>query len=112
MPFFTAGQLVASERLAKQSGFVEIRCARHPWTHGYIAVFDHPYFAVTGASGAFTIDSLPAGTYTLAVWHEGMITPVQRTIQVPAGAQTKADVALQLDVNARSTTIAVNKSAK
>ena len=36
----------------------------------YIAVFKHPYFAVTGANGSFDIKNLPPGTYTLEAWHE------------------------------------------
>ena len=47
-----------------------IRCDVHPWMKAYVHVFDHPYFAVTGADGAFEIDRIPAGTYTLIAWHE------------------------------------------
>src|SRR5581483_7708647 len=65
MPFFNVGQVVASERLAKEPGIVEVRCVQHPWTHAYIAVFDHPYFAVTDPDGSFKMDSLPPGTYKM-----------------------------------------------
>jgi len=85
MPFFNEGQVVASEKLAKTSGVVEIRCARHPWTRAYIAVFDHPYFDVTDASGKFTIDSIPAGTYTVMVWQDGMDKPESHRVQIAAG---------------------------
>ena len=85
MPFFNEGQVVASEKLAKTSGIVEIRCAQHPWTRGYIAVFDHPYFDVTDASGKFTIDSIPAGTYTVMVWQDGMDKPEAHRVQIAAG---------------------------
>ena len=96
MPFFNAGQVVASERLAKKSGIVSVICAMHPWTHAYIAVFDHPYFAVTAADGAFRIDSVPPGTYKLMVWHEGAAQPLERQVQVAANSATKLDVALTL----------------
>jgi hypothetical protein len=36
----------------------------------YIGVLDHPFFAVTGDGGAFTIGKLPAGEYVIAAWHE------------------------------------------
>ncbi|HEY4129017.1 MAG TPA: hypothetical protein VGM50_00250, partial [Gemmatimonadaceae bacterium] len=42
MPFFNAGQVVATEKLAKKSGIIEVRCVQHPWTRAYIVVFDHP----------------------------------------------------------------------
>jgi hypothetical protein len=92
MPFFNAGQVVASEKLAKSSGIVEIRCTRHPWTHGYIAVFDHPYFDVTDASGKFSIDSIPPGTYTVMVWQEGMDKPEPHRVQIAAGGSATLDL--------------------
>ena len=33
-------------------------------------VFNHPFFAVTGDDGTYTISGLPPGTYTVSVWHE------------------------------------------
>ena len=92
MPFFNAGQVVASEKLAKVSGIVEIRCAQHPWTHGYIAVFDHPYFDVTDAAGKFSIDSVPPGTYTVMVWQEGMDKPESHRVQIAAGGSATLDL--------------------
>jgi hypothetical protein len=84
-PFFNVGQIVATERLAKTPGMVEVRCVQHPWEHGYIAVFDHPYFAVTEDNGTFKIDSLAPGTYKLMMWHEGLAKPVEQQVQVAAG---------------------------
>ena len=91
-PFFNSGQMVASERLAKTTGVVEVRCARHPWTRAYIAVFSQPYFAATERNGKFKIDSLPPGNYTLMVWSPGDAKPVERQIQVTAGGDTRVDL--------------------
>jgi hypothetical protein len=96
MPFFNDGQVVASERLAKKPGIVEVRCTLHPWTRGFIAVFDHPYFAVTDANGAFTIDSLAPGSYTMMVWHEGMSQPASQHVQVAANGTAKVDLAIRV----------------
>ena len=84
-PFFNSGQIVATERLAKAPGIVEVRCADHPWEHGFIAVFDHPYFAVTEDDGSFKIDSLAPGSYKLMVWREGLAKPTEQQVQVAAG---------------------------
>ena len=84
MPFFNSGQVVASERLAKVPGVVDVQCVRHPWMHSYIAVFNHPYFAVTDEKGTFAIDSLPPGTYTMLAWREGMASPSSQVVQVAA----------------------------
>lgn len=96
MPFFNEGQVVASEKLAKRPGIVEVRCVQHPWTRGYIAVFDDPYFAVTEEGGAFKIDSLPPGTYTVHVWHEGMKQPLTQRVTISAGGNAKLDLAIKL----------------
>jgi plastocyanin len=47
-----------------------VTCRQHPWEHGHIAVLPHPFFAVTGRNGAFTIEALPPGDYEVVVWHE------------------------------------------
>ena len=84
-PFFNSGQIVATERLAKTPGVVAVTCADHPWERGFIAVFDHPYFAVTEDNGSFKIDSLAPGSYKLKVWREGMEKPTEQQVQVAAG---------------------------
>jgi plastocyanin len=58
---------------------VPLECNVHGWMQAYVGVTDHPYFAVSGADGTFTISGLPAGTYTLEAWHETLGT---RTAQV------------------------------
>ena len=47
-----------------------IKCDVHPWMKAWVAVFDHPYFAVTDKDGNFKIDGIPAGTYEVIAWQE------------------------------------------
>lgn len=89
-----AGQVVPSEKIAARPGIVEIRTAQQPWTRGYIAVFDHPYFAVADASGRFTIDSLPPGTYTVKVWHERLEKPMEQRVVVVSGGRGQLELRL------------------
>lgn len=89
-----AGQVVPSETIADKAGIVEARCEFHPWVRAYVAVFDHPYFAITDAKGSFTIDQLPAGTYMVKVWHEGMAQPAEQ--RVVMGARGTGQVQLQV----------------
>lgn len=56
---------------------IPIRCDLHPWMKGFIAVFDHPYFQVTGPDGSFSFSPLPPGKYTVAVWHEKLGSQTQ-----------------------------------
>ena len=57
---------------------VRFMCNVHGWMSAYVGVMAHPFFAVTGADGAFEIKGLPPGTYTLAVWHETFGTQTQQ----------------------------------
>lgn len=47
-----------------------IKCDVHAWMEAYCAVLDHPFFAVTGLDGEFTIGDLPPGDYEIEAWHE------------------------------------------
>ena len=49
---------------------VKFKCDVHPWMAAYVFVMTHPFFAVTDASGSFSIPDLPPGRYTLHAWHE------------------------------------------
>lgn len=49
---------------------VPLECSVHGWMHAWVGVLSHPYFATTSPDGSFTIANLPAGTYTIEVWHE------------------------------------------
>lgn len=55
---------------------IRIDCDLHPWMRAWVVVAEHPFYAVTGASGEFALGSLPPGPYTLTVWQEtlGMVT--------------------------------------
>ena len=49
---------------------IEVKCDIHGWMRGYVGVFDHPYFALSGEDGSFTLNNVPPGEYTLEAWHE------------------------------------------
>jgi hypothetical protein len=49
---------------------VKIKCDFHPWMTAWVFAMTHPFFAVTDESGAYTIEGLPDGEYTLVAWHE------------------------------------------
>lgn len=65
------------EVFSREEVAIPVKCNVHPWMRGYIAVFKHPYFAVTGKDGAFDLSNLPPGTYTIKAWHEKLGTATQ-----------------------------------
>jgi plastocyanin len=49
----------------------KVKCDVHPWMGAWVAVFEHPFFAVTGDDGKFTIKGNPPdGDYKVVAWHE------------------------------------------
>ncbi|HEY0777755.1 MAG TPA: carboxypeptidase-like regulatory domain-containing protein [Gemmatirosa sp.] len=88
-----AGQVVPSERVIATPGTVEVRGELQPWLRAWVLAFDHPYFATTDATGAFTLDGVPPGTYQLVAWHDRLGRSVQRVTVAP-GAGVTADVRL------------------
>lgn len=72
---------------------VRFKCDVHPWMAAYVAVLDHPWFAVTGDDGSFSIPDVPAGTYTVEAWHEAL--PVQTAEVTVAGADVTASFTFQ-----------------
>lgn len=72
---FNFGQPTPSIRtqvFRRAEGAIKIKCDVHPWMVSYLHVMDHPFFATTASDGTFTIENVPAGTYTLVAWHEKM----------------------------------------
>ncbi|MEO8336010.1 MAG: hypothetical protein ABI664_13615 [bacterium] len=88
-------QVIPTELPFVAPGMVAVRDADHPWTRAYLAVFDHPYFAVTGNGGSFTIDGVPAGKYKLNAWHERTGVTTQ-DVDVADNAATKVTVTLSV----------------
>lgn len=88
--------VVPSARIAAEPGFVRVRLTRHQFVRGFVAVFDHPYFAVTNRAGRYRIPGVPAGTYHVRVWHERGGDPIERTVTVKPGKQVEFDTTLVL----------------
>lgn len=87
------GQVVPVSTALAKPGVVEARCDLHPWARAWIAVFDQPYFTTTARDGAFALDSVPPGKYTVVAWHP-RLGVTRDTVRV--GANGEAVVELKL----------------
>ncbi len=94
VPLFESGGVVPLDRMLTTPGVIRVHCARHAWERAWIAVFDQPYVTLASPDGAFTIDSLPAGSYTVATW-----SPVHGTGRsaVRVSANALAEVVVRFD---------------
>lgn len=94
-----AGNHASTERF-DQAGIVTLGCNIHDWMLGYVVVVDTPWFAKTGDDGQLTIINVPAGRYTLQLWH-----PRQSSGTAPTSETVTLDAAAPLQ---RSYTIALH----
>src|SRR5262252_3593717 len=74
------GQPPIEATFAREEIAIPVKCNEHPWMRAYIAVFRHPFFAVTGTDGRFELKNLPSGTYVITAWHEKLGSVEQKLI--------------------------------
>lgn len=89
---FNQGQPVQGVRyshtFSTDEVMVALRCDVHAWMNAWVGVMNHPYFAVTGADGRFSLPDLPAGTYTVEAWHEAAGTTTGTVTVTALGTAT------------------------
>jgi hypothetical protein len=61
----------------------------------FLGIVDHPFYAVTGSDGSFSLKGLPPGTYTIEAVHEKLGRQVQT---VTLGQQETKDVAFTFKI--------------
>jgi plastocyanin len=69
-------------------------CKLHSQMQGWIYVFDHPFFQVTGVDGRFRIENVPQGKYRLDVAHAAGALRASRMIHVKANETVKLEFLL------------------
>lgn len=74
----------------KKPGAYAIYCNVHSKMTGYVVVVSTRWYTQAAADGRWDIAKVPAGKYTLTVWHE-RAKPVQSEIEVPAAGLASLD---------------------
>jgi plastocyanin len=81
------------EKSWKAAEVIPVQCNIHPWMHGWFVVVKGPY-ATTDSNGSYTINNVPAGSYTVTAWQEAAGTMTQK-VTVAAGGSATADFAFK-----------------
>lgn len=80
------------QKFDKPGAYTQL-CRVHPEMESFVVVLDTPYFATTGKTGAFEIENVPPGSYTLVAWSE-KLKGVKQPITVEAGKRATVNLAL------------------
>ncbi|QRN94193.1 carboxypeptidase regulatory-like domain-containing protein [Archangium violaceum] len=79
-------------RPPQDAEIIRLKCDIHPWMTAWVVVNPNPYFATSTEDGAFSLQGVPPGTYTLEAWHETLGT---KTAQVTVKEGEEAQVSFE-----------------
>lgn len=82
------GDAPLERKFVRPEVMIRVKCNIHNWMRSWVAVMDHPYFALSKADGSFDIPNVPPGDYTLEAWHEVLGTQEQPVHIDPSGKAT------------------------
>jgi plastocyanin len=82
-----------------KTGQVTLGCNIHDWMLGYIYVADTPFFGKSAKDGKIQITDVPAGEYSVRVWHpdmKGTEESTMRNVMLDAAQTTSMEWQLTL----------------
>jgi plastocyanin len=77
----------------RRAGVVPVYCNIHPRMTSFVVSVGTPHYAQAAADGTWSIAGVPAGDYTVHIWHERAIA-VERPLTVVATGNPGFDVTL------------------
>jgi plastocyanin len=78
----------------KKTGAYSQLCSVHPEMLAYVVVTQNPYRAVVDAKGAFKIEHVPAGSYTVTIWNSHL-KAAEQTVTVTEGKPAEVNFSLK-----------------
>ncbi|MDR4496789.1 MAG: carboxypeptidase regulatory-like domain-containing protein [Candidatus Scalindua sp.] len=85
----------ALSRIFEYPETIKITCDVHTWMTSWLIVQDNPYYSTSNETGAYKIDNVPAGDYTLQVWHESL-GKTTKQVSVKAGENSVVNFDLEM----------------
>lgn len=80
---------VIKEVTCDKTGVIMVLCNVHAEMRGFIIVSSTPYFATTDETGAFVIEGVPPGTYSITFEHERLAS---KTLEVTVTVGAEAHI--------------------
>jgi len=80
---------------AAEDGMLKVFCNIHPWMGAWVGIKTHPFFAVSGVDGGYTIKNVPPGEYDLMLHHE-KLGDQKVHVKVETGKTTTQDFTLKM----------------
>ena len=82
------------QKFPRAEVIIPIKCNQHPWMKSYVAVMNHPFYAVSAEDGSFSIKGLPPGKYNLVALHEKF---GEKTIEITIAVKGSATADFSYD---------------
>ncbi|MBI3603032.1 MAG: carboxypeptidase regulatory-like domain-containing protein [Nitrospirae bacterium] len=89
-------------RMTKGRRIFVMQCGFHAYMESWGLAMDHPYYAVTGEDGSFSIPDVPPGNYTLQAWHPSLGKMLEQSITVSAKQTVRASFTVESPKGRRS----------
>ena len=97
------GQPMVQEiHMTKGRRIFVMQCGFHAYMETWGMAVDNPYYALTDASGQFTISDIPPGTYKLVAWHPEERSIVEQEVTIPVKGSVTANFEIQPKFGARA----------
>ncbi len=70
----------------RRGNTIKVECDAHNFMHAYMLALKNPYYAITSADGTYSIDKIPAGKYSVIVWHS-KLGVISKKIEIGSGGK-------------------------
>jgi Carboxypeptidase regulatory-like domain len=70
--------------MTKDRRIFVMQCGFHAYMVSWGMAMEHPYYAVSGPDGSFSIPDVPPGQYRVMAWHPETGPAVQQSVTVPS----------------------------
>lgn len=94
--------MVEVVKMTKNRRIFVMQCGFHAYMESWGVAVDNPYYMVTDSEGRFSLADVPPGDYTLAAWHPGVGTMLEKKVSISANQTIQADFTFEAPKGRRS----------